>query len=128
MLFYKKTYNQTGIHIWKKLKHLDQFKQTVVPHTFSIILPFLSKMSLTIPKTDQNGTEFKFFLHCGPVGQGHRGLWTTLPMNLTKSDRTMLNRLVRELEYQKLLVLPQTLSKLKKTEVLALVQPLVKYE
>jgi hypothetical protein len=40
----------------------------------------------------------------------------------------MLNRLVRELEYQKLLVLPQTLSKLKKTEVLALVQPLVKYE
>ena len=83
-------------------------------------------MSFVIPKTDQNGTEFKFFLHCGY--EENRGLWTTLPMNLTKSDRTMLNRLVRELEHQKLLVLPRTLSKLKKTEVLALVQPLVKYE
>jgi hypothetical protein len=84
-------------------------------------------MSFVIPKTDQNGAEFNFFLHCGG-DKCHRGIWSTLPMDLTKSDRTLLNRLVRELEYQKLLVLPYALSRMKKVEVIALVQPLVKYE
>lgn len=85
-------------------------------------------MSLIISKAQQDGDTFRFFNHCGPPGQEHRGIWTTLPMNLVKSDRTMLNRLVRELEFQKLLILPVTLKNLRKSEVLALVQPLIHFD
>lgn len=84
-------------------------------------------MSLyTVPASDQftaDGKEyFKFPLPNG----GLRVLWTTAPKDLTKIPRMELNRLVRMFE-EKGLVLPMTLRRIKKADVLALVTPLLSF-
>ena len=84
--------------------------------------------SHTVSKSEQYivGTE-DYFRFSMPNGSGGRILWTSAPKNLRRCPRVELNRLARLLE-SKGLVLPQTLRYIKKTELLALIEPLLQFE
>lgn len=84
--------------------------------------------SFRISKENQfvlDGKEYFRF----PLSNGSsRILWTTAPKNLRACPRMELNRLVRALEESHCVVLTATLRRLKKTEVLALVAPVLQFE
>jgi hypothetical protein len=84
-------------------------------------------MSLyTVPASDQFTADGKEYFKFPLSNVGWRVFWTTAPKDLKRCPRVELNRLVRMFE-EKGLVLPMTLRRIKKADVLALITPLLAF-
>jgi len=90
-------------------------------------------MSLyTVPLTDQFTEDGKEYFRFADItvsslpGYRDRVIWTTVPKDLKRCPRVELNRLVRFFE-KKGLVLPETLRRIKKADVLTLIVPLLAF-
>ena len=82
----------------------------------------------TIPRDQQYTVDGKDYFRFPLPNGGNRILWTDAPKDLKKCPRTELNRLVRLFEQRSLVVLPTTLKKIKKADILALINPLILFE